>query len=163
MYKILGDLIVRLADDARIPHDPCNVDYVAYRDWLAAGNTPQVPSGPSQSERRSLLRNAATARRWQAETGGITLPDGTRIKTDRDDQNNVANALAIVGSTALQRIDFKAATGWVSITPSELQAIAAAVGLHKQSCFSVERAHHEAIDALTDDGLDGYDVTTGWP
>ncbi len=47
MYQLLPDspsgaaqCIKRIADNAFIPFDPDNKDYVAYLAWLAAGNTP---------------------------------------------------------------------------------------------------------------------------
>ncbi len=48
MYKqyrqIDGNLangIIRITDNAFIPHDPANTDYQAYLVWLAEGNTPE--------------------------------------------------------------------------------------------------------------------------
>jgi len=48
MYKLLKDidgndrtdLILRISDNANIPSDPKNRDWVAYQEWLAQGNTP---------------------------------------------------------------------------------------------------------------------------
>ena len=34
------DVVCRIADNAFIPFDPANSDYVAYLAWLEAGNTP---------------------------------------------------------------------------------------------------------------------------
>ena len=49
MYKQLLDMVgetsnnmvQRLADNASIPFDPANTDYVEYLKWLAEGNTPE--------------------------------------------------------------------------------------------------------------------------
>jgi hypothetical protein len=35
-----GYAAIRISDAAWIPADPRNVDYQAYLEWLAAGNTP---------------------------------------------------------------------------------------------------------------------------
>ena len=49
-YKLMktpdGDQILavyRLSDGAAIPFDERNIDYVEYKAWLDAGNTPQEP------------------------------------------------------------------------------------------------------------------------
>jgi hypothetical protein len=47
MYKLIKDndtgkntSVKRLADNAFIPFDPANSDYIAYLKWVAEGNTP---------------------------------------------------------------------------------------------------------------------------
>ena len=50
----------------------------------------------------------------------------------------------------LDRIDFKAAEGFVTLTREEALAIARAVAEHVQRCFSAERAAHVFIDGLRD-------------
>lgn len=45
-YRLTAtDSVLRLTDGATIPADPGNVDYLAYLDWLAEGNTP-APAEP---------------------------------------------------------------------------------------------------------------------
>ena len=47
MYQLTNTpTIIRLADHACIPPDPGNIDYVAYLDWVAAGNTPEPAPEP---------------------------------------------------------------------------------------------------------------------
>jgi hypothetical protein len=42
MYKLTAvpNQVKRLSDNAYIPFDPANTDYVAYLAWLEAGNQP---------------------------------------------------------------------------------------------------------------------------
>jgi hypothetical protein len=35
--------VIRLADNATIPFDSANSDYIAYLEWLAEGNEPLPP------------------------------------------------------------------------------------------------------------------------
>ena len=41
-----GNTILRLADDAHIPQDPANRDYVEYLAWLEEGNEPEPAPAP---------------------------------------------------------------------------------------------------------------------
>ena len=128
-------------------------------------NPPEAPVTVDQ------LKAIVTAFRWKVETGGITLPTGVRVATGIDDQNRITSVVANAERAGLEEVDFKAAEGWAKVTLAELQAIATAVALHVQACFSAERAHHEAIDviALIADpqerqaALDAYDESQGWP
>ncbi len=47
MYRLTpGDTILRLTDNAFIPPDPVNADYVQYLVWLEEGNTPEPAPAP---------------------------------------------------------------------------------------------------------------------
>lgn len=119
------------------------------------------------------VKDAITAKRWEVETGGLTLPTGVRVATGIDDQNRITSVIANARLAGLDSVSFKAASGWVALTLAELEGVAAAIAMHVQQCFSAERAHHEAIDALQllhaeDDqalqqALEAYDVEQGWP
>ena len=39
------EIIIRSVDNANIPPDPLNTDYIAYLAWVAAGNTPDPAEG----------------------------------------------------------------------------------------------------------------------
>ncbi|GAA5231737.1 DUF4376 domain-containing protein [Verticiella sediminum] len=123
------------------------------------------PVDPPPATRVGLMA-AATAKRWAVMTGGLTLPGGLRVGTAIDDQNRltsvVANA-AHAGLTDADTVDFKATSGWMSITIGEVKAIAGAIGQFVQACYSAERAHHDAIAGLTEAELAGYDIGAGWP
>ena len=51
MYKIyisnLVNGVVRIADNAFIPFDPANTDYVEYLKWVSEGNQPLPADDPS--------------------------------------------------------------------------------------------------------------------
>jgi hypothetical protein len=112
---------------------------------------------------RASLKAAATTQRWKVETGGVLLPNGVKVKTDTDDQDRITATVTAMEAVGMESVDFKADTGWVTLTLSDIQSIRAVIAYHVQACFSAERAHHEAIDALPESELVGYDVTQYWP
>lgn len=117
------------------------------------------------------LKEDITKKRWEIETGGISLPNGLNVATGIDDQNRITTVVANAERSGIDEFDFKAISGWTRVTLAELQEISSSIARHVQACFSAERAHHEAIDsiALTDDPvlrqaeLDSYDTSKGWP
>lgn len=58
MYKLTTYHIIRLADNATIPKDEGNSDYITYLAWLDAGNTPE----PELSEADALALASVEAR-----------------------------------------------------------------------------------------------------
>ena len=131
--------------------------------WLLVDGVLVPPDSPAPAvtldDAKRQLRERASALRWQHETGGIDI-GGVRVLTGTEDQNRIASAL--IGAPAT--LDFKAESGWVTLTLAELQGIAAAITAHVQACFTAERAHHDAIDALeTLEAAQAYDVEAGWP
>lgn len=61
MYQLLPDTqfgpaqcIKRIADNAFIPFDPANTDFIEYKKWLAEGNEPEpadaTPVADTQGE-----------------------------------------------------------------------------------------------------------------
>lgn len=132
-------------------------------DGPFAGGTPLIPVTTRAQKLKALLQRV-TAKRWEIETGGITLPRGIRVLTGRADQDRITSVIVNAGVAGIEAVDFKAASGWVHLTLEEVQGIARAVALHVQACFSAERTHHEAVVALaTEAEIDTYDLTVGWP
>ena len=113
---------------------------------------------------QARLAAAVTARRWEVETGGITLPTGTRVGTTVEDQNRISTVIGNAQLAGITQVDFKSKSGWVSLSLDDMRGISSAIARHVQACFSAERNHHEAIDTLTSlaQALE-YDVRTGWP
>jgi len=101
--------------------------------------------------------------RYDRETAGITV-NGARIKTDRESQAMITGAKSYSDLNETVAIDWKGDGGWVTINRTVILAIAQAVAAHVQACFSRERVHAEAINALTTvSEIEAYDFTTGWP
>ena len=129
--------------------------------WIAGGWC--EPEAPTLEALQAQLKSQASALRWVHETGGITV-GGVRVSTGIEDQNRIATVLAAAQVAELTSINFKAESGWVALSLAELQGIAAAITAHVQACFTAERAHHEAIDALESVAQAlAYDLTAGWP
>ncbi len=101
--------------------------------------------------------------RYQHETAGIML-NGIAIRTDESSQVKINGAWSTAKINPAVLIDFKGANGWVKINSAQITAIAEAVSIHIQACFSAERVHAEAIAALeTSEEVAAYAITTGWP
>ena len=145
------------------PADPALIDGQWVQQWDVFQLSDAEIAERTEALKTSLL-NQVTQLRWERETGGITLPGGVRVGTSIEDQNRITSVTANAKLAGVSTVDFKAATGWVTLTLAEVQGIAAAIATHVQACFSAERAHHEAIDSITTlEGLRGHDLSAGWP
>jgi hypothetical protein len=112
---------------------------------------------------RADLMDAATSKRWDVMTGGVTLPGGISVGTTIDDQNRVTSVIANAQLAGVESMDFKAQSGWVTLSLDQVRGIAAAVALHVHACYAAERAHHVAIAAASETELMAYDINEGWP
>lgn len=164
MYQLTTDpdRILCLSTNTSIPRD--HWMWGNYQRWLDEGNSPfPVERIRTLDEAKADLVDAATAERWERETGGILI-GGVQVGTGLDDQNRLSGVLSAIQLGGLESVDFKAQSGWVQLTAPELQGIALAISAHVQACFTAERAHHEAIEQLqTQADVDAYDVMAGWP
>lgn len=91
----------------------------------------------------------AAARRFEIETGGITVA-GAPIKTDRESQNLINGARDLAKEEPDEPIEFKTGPGtfFVVDAPTML-TIALKVGQHVRGSFARERQACLAIDAGT--------------
>jgi hypothetical protein len=114
---------------------------------------------------KSFKKQAVATKRSKVEQGGITVDNGVRILTAKEDQDRIDTALNNMERYSLVTVDFKAADGvWISATYDGLKTIGQAVVSHVQACFTAERMHGDRIDALPDSqAVAKYDLTTGWP
>jgi len=87
--------------------------------------------------------------RWKEETGGLTLPDGTVVKTDRESQSLLMGAALFAKEDPTYAVNWKGANGWVTLDASIILQLAAAVRQHVQACFDKEKQLTEKIMAAT--------------
>ncbi len=120
-----------------------------------------VPPPPAPPPGTADLKAAAAAKRWAVETGGIAV-GGATIDTSRESQTMIAGAYAYVQAQPATTVEYKTASGWVTLDAAAMTAIALAVGAHVQACFAAERGVCEAIDAGTITTLAAVDAAS-WP
>ncbi len=135
---------------------PENLEGLINHDYIANGESLEPPS---LDYLRDQLKSALAAHRFDIETGGVTLPDGSRILTDRESQAQLTSAFQTLTQPFVGEIDWKGPDGWVTVTETELRPIAQAVAQHVQSCFKAERQVSELIDTAADaEALYGIDI-----
>lgn len=139
-------------------YEPCSNDVEI--GWIRFGGELVAPIVTIEQYKKELTAEVSRLR-WVAETKGITLPGGIVVKTGTEDQNRITSVIANAHLAGISSVDFKAVSGWVTLTVTQVEGIATAIALHVQECFSIERAHHEAIAALEE--IVEYDVTANWP
>jgi len=140
------------------------------RAWVdhayVVGGTDAVEP-PSMTYLRDQAKARVATRRFRAETGGLTLPGGTKLRTDRESQAMIGNAVALAQLEPEAPVAFKAASGWVTLTGAQMQAVGRAVGAHVRACFAREQAIGALIDAADtmEEVLAIYDeqAEAGWP
>jgi len=148
------------------PHIPEGFRAVAQGNTWALVAVPVVtpPAAPSLEDLRAALMARATARRWDVETGGITLPNGVKVRTGIDDQTRINSVITGMRSEGYETVDFKAASGWIELSLEELRVIRGFIAGHVRACYAAERAHHNAIAAIsTVEAAQTYDIGAGWP
>jgi hypothetical protein len=63
-YKLsLYSGVIRTADNAHIPEDEANSDWIEYQEWLAKGNTPWPAETPEETADRNLRKEIGVLRR----------------------------------------------------------------------------------------------------
>ena len=99
------------------------------------------------------------ARRFQAETGGVTV-QGIPVNTERDSQALLTGAAFAASLDPGYHIKWKAATGFVDLTGEQILGIASQVRAFVQACFSREA---ELLGAVADGSITAEMLEEGWP
>jgi hypothetical protein len=99
------------------------------------------------------------ARRFQAETGGVTV-QGIPVNTERDSQSLLTGAAFAASLDPGYHIKWKAATGFVDLSAQQIIGVASAVRAFVQSCFDRES---ELLGAVADGSITAQMLEEGWP
>ena len=119
------------------------------------GESFAAPAAPPVT--KADLSADLAAYRYEQEVGGVSLPNGMEVRTDRETRASITEAVnALEAGLMIAPIPWKLATGWADLTHNDLKGIAAAVAAHVQACFAAERAVQVQIDAAGD--LTAFDV-----
>ena len=97
--------------------------------------------------------------RWERETGGITLPDGSGLPSDQQTRISLTGAVNSLQNGMMQEpVAWKLPGGWQDLSRAQIEAAAAAVAQNVQSCFEADRTVSSQIEALTDAEAAVFDV-----
>ena len=99
------------------------------------------------------------ARRFQAETGGVTV-QGIPVNTERDSQALLTGAAFAASLDPAYQIKWKAATGFVDLSAQQIIGVASAVRAFVQACFNREA---ELLGAVADGTITSEMLEDGWP
>ncbi|WP_313489194.1 DUF4376 domain-containing protein [Stutzerimonas nitrititolerans] len=108
---------------------------------------------------RQALVSSIAARRWQAETGGITV-NGIAIDTGRDSQALITGAAVSAMLDPSYALRWKTPDGFVDLTGDQVIGVATAVRAHVQAAFDREA---ELLDSLAAGTLTEAMLEEGWP
>lgn len=109
----------------------------------------QVISADAKAEtNRAAARARLADLRWRHETGGVVLDGVGPVATDRETQARLTSLVqALEAGLIAAPVSWKAAKGWVDLSPDALRAMARAVATHVQAGFAAERKVLEKMEA----------------
>lgn len=136
--------------------------------WVVGGQVTNVQPPRSLMLIAQDLRTEIAARRAAGIAAGVVLADGTVFAVSEADLVGrvapVALGTALLGSAGMT---VKLPSGFETFTSADLQDAFALLMERREGFFNNEGAHCIAIAALLAaedrDGLEAYDVSTGWP
>lgn len=96
------------------------------------------------------LKHVLAAHRYKIEVGGIRLPDGTLMPSDRETQSRIAHA-HLICMTQPDRISFewKRDSAWSTLDVSDIMGVATMLADHVQYCYKSEKLVGDIIDATS--------------
>ena len=125
--------------------------------------TDKVVTEADLTRARDIVKERITAKRWEVESGGLVFPNGMRVKTAKEDQDRILSVIINAERNGIEEIDFKAESGWATISLIALKQLAKELTRFVQFCFKQEKYHTEIVDSLTDiTAIENYEVDSNW-
>jgi hypothetical protein len=155
--------------------DPSNIppefqdNMMAFGYWVINGALTNIPPPPPLPDLADLRIAAIRTKRAEAIAIGVLFPGSIVFAPDGSQLARLADLAVSPTSFGLASIDIELGSPpvWRNIAAADLQAAYLAFIERRELCYTNERAHIEAIQALLvaqdRTGLDNYDNTTGWP
>lgn len=109
------------------------------------------------AEAAAAQRAAIKARRDVAIASGITV-GGVTVATDDQSQSRVMGAAVAAMLDPNYTVQWKTASGFVTLSAPQVIGLATAIRAHVQACFDREAVLLAALDAG-----EAVDIETGWP
>lgn len=163
MYSLTtGPYIIRDYDGATIPMDTGNSDYLAYLDWVAAGNTPTpvppVPLATVQAQVNAQI-NAKCIDLC------LTCPFMGKVVQADVDSKIIILGIVILGAMPATAARWRTLDNtYLPMTYVLYQQLMGAISARIGAAYATSFGHQDNINALTDDAsVLAYDWSTGWP
>lgn len=109
----------------------------------------------------AMMKGYVAAKRYAIETGGITVA-GAHVATDRASQSMITGAVVRAQLDPASTASFKAESGFVTLTATQMLGVGVAVAAHVQACFAAEAAVLAKIESGAIKTLADVDAAT-WP
>ena len=122
-----------------------------------------IVDAPLEAARAQLLDRVAELR-WKVETDGIEI-NGIKVSTDRQSQAMITQTVAglnLVNATEqpIEKVKFKADSGFAELTPEQIAYIGMGVTRHVEKCYALEAELCEEILTAPDlEALRAVDLT----
>lgn len=104
---------------------------------------------PDLEYEKERKKEEIAAERFKEETGGITLDNGIKIRTDRESQFLLMGAALFADKDPNYTVEWKSENGWIILDAPTILELASLVRQHVQSCFNKEKQLNDQIDAAT--------------
>lgn len=144
--------------------EPDGVEQIGDQWFTKWKLVPDVLDEDGLNAQRDLKLAALAAKRWEVETGGITLPGGLFIKTDEDTQRKITGAYVQAVRNPAMTVRWKVApAAFVTLDAATIIMIGDAVTAHIQAAFDHESNLADIIVAAADwSELSAVDINAGW-